>query len=79
MALIQNFQQDFELFKDRFESLGGLLDKVKGKYDEITGTSYKRLDNRVAKIDAYRKGGDLLPEIPESEQEPISVLPPSEA
>ncbi len=76
LTLIQSFQRDFEIFKERFESLGGLIEKSQIKYQEITGASYRNLDNKVAKIDAYRKGEDFLPQVSE---ESVGVLPPSQS
>jgi DNA recombination protein RmuC len=60
MTMIVGFHQDFDKFKSRFEDLGRQLERASGKYQEITEKSYKRLDNRVKKIDDYRKGNALL-------------------
>lgn len=64
LDLIKDFQGDFSLFKERFEAVGENLKKTAKKYEEITETSYKRLDQRVRKIDEYRKGEGILPEPP---------------
>ena len=76
LGMIQRFAQDFDKFKSRFEDLGGQLGKAMGKYEEITGTSYKNLDLRWRKIDEYRKGSTLLTN---PQDEPIAVLPSSES
>lgn len=74
LSMIQGFQQDFDKFKSRFEDLGTQLQKASAKYQEITDVSYKRLDNRVRKIDEYRKGQGLLPQ-PDSAALPLLTTP----
>ncbi len=78
LGLIQGFKQDFDTFKVRFEGLGLLLEKTRAKYDEITETSYKRLDNRLRKIDDHQRGNARLEnQHEESAIESLQALPPS--
>jgi len=53
---IDAFRQDYEKFKGRFEDLGKLIDKAQEKYQEITVTSYQRLDQKIQRIEDRRKG-----------------------
>ncbi len=56
LSLISNFAAVYEKFRERFHKLGDELDKTRAAYDEISQTSFKRLDSAVAKIDKARKG-----------------------
>ncbi|MDP3702851.1 MAG: DNA recombination protein RmuC [Candidatus Omnitrophota bacterium] len=68
---INGFLQDYGKFKERFTELGDRLAKVSEKYQEISATSYKRLDQRLQQIEGYRKGH----QIPEETAEPEAPLP----
>ena len=68
---INGFLQDYGKFKERFTELGDRLSKVSEKYQEISATSYKRLDQRLQQIEGYRKGH----QIPEETAEPEAPLP----
>lgn len=69
---IQHFKQDYEKFKGRFLELGALLDKARDKYQEITETSYRRLDQRIKRVEESQRGHEALPEPP---PEPLVVEP----
>ena len=70
VKMINGFMQDYGKFKDRFGELGELLEKLDAKYHEIAVTSAQRLDNKIRRIEEYRKGQN----IPEgfSEPEPLT-------
>jgi DNA recombination protein RmuC len=70
VKMINGFMQDYGKFKDRFGELGELLVKLDAKYQEIAVTSAQRLDNKIRRIEEYRKGQN----IPEglSEPEPLT-------
>ena len=59
IKLIGEFERSYLKFKDRFIDLGERMKKVTDKYDEITSKSYKALDSKVNKIEAYKKGQGL--------------------
>ncbi|MBI4597893.1 MAG: DNA recombination protein RmuC [Candidatus Omnitrophica bacterium] len=52
---IDGFRQDYEKFKTRFEELGKLMEKTQEKYREISLTSAQRLDQKIQRIDEYRR------------------------
>ena len=72
---INGFLQDYGKFKERFTELGDRLAKASEKYQEISATSYKRLDQRLQQIEGYRKGH----QIPEETAEPEALPPPAPA
>lgn len=57
LKLIGNFGAAYEKFRERFGDLGERLDKARELYEDISQTSFKRLDQTIAKIDKARKGG----------------------
>jgi len=54
---IVTFRGDFDNFKERFEKLGDQLSKTQDIYEKITGASYKRLNQAVARIDKVKEIG----------------------
>ncbi len=56
IKLIGEFERSYLKFKNRFTELGNQLQKTSDKYEEITTKSYKALDSKVNKIEAYKKG-----------------------
>ena len=62
---INGFKQDYGLFKKRFDELGDLLEKLDTKYREISVTSAQRLDNKIRRIEEYRRGQNIPEELPE--------------
>lgn len=62
VQLVQSFRQIFEKFRERFDRLGEQLGKTQEIYDEVSQTSYKRLEQAVSKIDRISKGEGKLPE-----------------
>lgn len=56
LNLIKQFLDDYENFKKRFVDVGELLDKTKEKYLEVNDKSFKRLDQRIRKLEEFRKG-----------------------
>ena len=56
IELIEGFTKDYELFKNRFADLGGLIDKVSGQYADITDKSFKKLDSKIQRIEDHKKG-----------------------
>jgi len=55
------FRQAFDKFKGRFEKVGEQLEKASKAYGEVTGPSYKMLDqaaSRIEKIDEEAEEGD---------------------
>jgi DNA recombination protein RmuC len=61
LTLISSFAAVYDKFRERFEKLGDELEKTRGAYDEIAQTSFKRMDQAIAKIDKVRKGESELP------------------
>ena len=59
IKLIGEFEKSYLKFKNRFTELGERLKKTTDKYEEITTKSYKALDSKVNKIEAYKKGQGL--------------------
>lgn len=57
LGLISNFSRNYEIFRERFAKLGEQLAKTTALYEEISATSYKRLDSDIAKIEKARQGG----------------------
>ena len=64
---INGFMQDYGLFKRRFGELGDLLQKLDAKYHEISATSAQRLDNKIRRIEEYRRGQNIQEALPEPE------------
>lgn len=64
---INGFMQDYSRFKDRFGELGGLLQKLDAKYQEIAVTSAKQLDAKIRRIEEYRKGQNIQEGLPEQQ------------
>jgi DNA recombination protein RmuC len=62
VKVIQGFLQDYRVFQRRFEELGGALEKASGQYEEIRSKSYKRLEQRIQRVEEYRKGQGI-PEV----------------
>ena len=56
LKLISNFGAVYGKFKERFEALGAQLAKAGELYQDISQTSYRRLDQAIAKIDKVRHG-----------------------
>lgn len=54
---VATFRGDFDNFKERFEKLGEQLGKTQDVYEKITGASYKRLNQAVARIDKIKEIG----------------------
>jgi len=78
LSLISNFAAVYEKFRERFEKLGGEFEKTRELYDEIAQTSFKRMDQAIAKIDKVRKGEgqpDLIAEAAAVKPRPIPILP----
>jgi DNA recombination protein RmuC len=57
LKLIENFAAVYEKFRERFYKLGEEFAKTQTLYEEIAQTSFKRMDQAVAKIDKVRKEG----------------------
>jgi len=66
LKLIGAFLDDYENFKKRFTDLGESLDKTKEKYLEVSEKSFKRLDQRLKKLEDFRKGQGDKPELQSS-------------
>ncbi|MFH2204857.1 MAG: DNA recombination protein RmuC [Elusimicrobiota bacterium] len=62
VKFVGSFRQAYEKFKVRFVKLGEQIDKTRGAYEEITGPSYKMLDQAVARIEsAQQESGEEAP------------------
>ena len=70
---INGFLQDYGKFKERFADLGDRLQRAMEKYQEIVGTSYRRLEGRLQQIEGYRKGHQIPEEPPEGEPAPGAI------
>ncbi len=74
---IDGFRRDYEIFKSRFEDLGKWINKSVEKYQEISSTSYQRLDQRIKRIEKLRKGEGAVEELATEEGvqfEPMTQL-----
>ena len=71
---INCLMKDYGTFKKRFGELGGLLEKLDNKYREIALTSAKQLDNKILKIEEYRKGHNIPEGLPEPDQLALEQL-----
>ena len=67
VRMINGFMQDYGKFKERFGEMGELLEKLDAKYREIVVTSAQRLDNKIRRIEEYRKGQNIAEGLPEPE------------
>lgn len=56
LKLFGTFLDTYRKFQERFGKLGDELRKTQGAYDEIAETSFKRLDQSVAKLEKLSKG-----------------------
>jgi DNA recombination protein RmuC len=64
LKLFGSFMDIYRKFQERFTKLGDDLARVQSSYDEISETSFKRLDAAVAKLDKLSKGQEGLPPAP---------------
>lgn len=71
---INGFMQDYSLFKKRFGELGELLEKLDTKYREIAATSAQRLDNKIRRIEDYRRGQNIHEELSEPDSVTLGQL-----
>ncbi len=71
---INGFLKDYGTFKERFAELGTLIQRVGEKYQDISTKSYSRLDNKIKRIEEYRKGQRLPEELPETETITVGQL-----
>ncbi len=60
LKLVDQFRQDYENFKTRFDDLGVSLDKIHEKYRDISDKSFKRMDRQVQRMDDLRKGEEQI-------------------
>jgi DNA recombination protein RmuC len=60
LKLLSAFLDDYENFKKRFSDLGEAIDRSKEKYLEVSDKSFKRLDQKLRKIDDFRRGQDKI-------------------
>ncbi len=56
---VNEFLRSYEIFKKRFTDLGDRLEGASKKYEEIVRTSYNKLDQKIQRIEDYRKGKGL--------------------
>lgn len=57
--LIEQFAKTYSLFKDRFENIGDAIEKLQIQYSDVKDKSFKNLDNKIKKIESYKKGNKL--------------------
>ncbi|MBI4424570.1 MAG: DNA recombination protein RmuC [Elusimicrobia bacterium] len=65
IQLVGAFQKTFETFRERFGKLGEQLVKTQDAYAEISGASFKRLEQAVARIDRVGRQDEGAPALPE--------------
>lgn len=70
IKFIGSFRQAYEKFKGRLDKLGEQIDRTAAVYAEVTGPSYKMLDQAVARIEKVREGGDQGGEKARGKDEP---------
>ena len=56
---IDQFTKIFELFKTRFENIGGSIEKLEAIYADVSNKSFKHLDAKIKQIDEYKKGNKI--------------------
>lgn len=56
---IDQFARIFELFKTRFENIGGSIEKLESIYSDVKDKSFKHLDSKIKQIDDYKKGSKI--------------------
>jgi DNA recombination protein RmuC len=78
VRVINGFLQDYKKFQERFEGLGEALDHARERYEEVTTKSYQRLEQRIRRIEDYRKGQGILEEEPPA-PDPVILQPLSPA
>ncbi|MBI5202805.1 MAG: DNA recombination protein RmuC [Elusimicrobia bacterium] len=73
IGLVAAFKQNFEKFQERFGKLGEQLGRTQSAYDEISGASFKRLEQSVGKIERFGQEEAAL-----SNTLPPPALPPAD-
>ncbi|NLE64440.1 MAG: DNA recombination protein RmuC [Elusimicrobia bacterium] len=65
------FLKHFETFKIRFGDLGGLIEKLDGKYRDVAEKSFKNIETKVRHIEQYKKGqgSEAVGVLPDPEEE----------
>ncbi len=53
---INLFSKTYEIFKNRFEKLGKLIEDLESQYEEINTKSFKELDTKIRRINDYKSG-----------------------
>ena len=56
ILLIEQFAKIYDKFKQRFEDMGKLIEKLDTQYHDVTNKSFKNLDTKIRHIDDYKKG-----------------------
>jgi DNA recombination protein RmuC len=59
IALIEQFAKIYETFKERFEGIGGAIEKLERQYADVKDKSFKQLDTKIRHIDDYKKGNKI--------------------
>lgn len=76
LKLIEGFASTYEKFRERFFKLGEEFGKVQDLYEDISQTSFKRLEAAVSKIDKARKGHADEPELAAEPKTPVLPILP---
>jgi DNA recombination protein RmuC len=56
VKLVEGFKDVYRLFRERFEKLGEQLIKARDLYDDISDTSFRKLESSIQRIEKVRKG-----------------------
>ncbi len=59
LALVAEFQKQWDRYKDSMEQMGKRIDDVKKEYDNLTGTRTRMLERPLAKIENLRTSSEL--------------------
>jgi len=53
---VDEFVNEWQKFRERFEKYGRSLDTLKTDYDELTGTRVRQMDKKIGKIESLSQG-----------------------
>lgn len=68
--LIEQFAKIYDVFKRRFDDIGKSIERLEKQYEEINDKSFKNLNNKIERINAYKKGHISSLE----EEDPLDVI-----
>lgn len=70
---IDLFTQHYERFKTRFHEVGGFIESLENKFNEVKNVDFKRIDSKIRHIEDLKKGNKLPMDLVEEEPETLEV------